>query len=588
MNNVSFLPRTIWILLAIYLVFAVFYAAATPVFEKPDEYLHFAFAMHVFDTGELPVQEEGDLAHQAAQQGSQPPFYYAVLAGLWRVTGVDDPSAGFAELTRLNPNYDFDATPWPDNENQFLRGDCSSACRRTSTAAYIGRGLGIAFGLLALIGAAVTMQLAFPEAQGLLLLVVGAMAFNPQFLHIASSVSNDVSTVAAVTWSMAAVLWWLRRPAAPARAILLAIPVALAALSKVSGLSIGLVAGLVFLFAANLGWKSRARQLGLFGGTVGVISGWWYWRNWRLYGEPTATDIHLEIFTDDKPEQSVEGLIRDWGQVINSFWASFGWGEINPSLLVYTLAGGVMALLLLGFLWQLPRRWRTWDHARRTLILMSIGQVLVVAVLLTRWMLRVEAPLGRLMFPALFPIVLILASSVPVSLRGLFLGAWATVPILMLGLLIVPAYRPPQPVFESQPNDVLAEFGDGALLLRDIVWGHDDRWLYMQFEWEVRRSLERDYQIFIHARGNPVWILEQRDTHPGLGHRLMSEFEPGQTIVDVYPLRWPKHYAITSFAIGFWVPSGQSWERLAVTSDHFEVVDDALQLPVDEVRAATP
>src|SRR5688500_15748403 len=96
-------PPLAWLIIGIYLLLAGVYAVVTPLFEKPDEHWHFAFAMYLAETGQLPVQSLGEMEHLAEQEGSQPPFYYAALAALMRLGGLNDLGPGFDTLTEENP-----------------------------------------------------------------------------------------------------------------------------------------------------------------------------------------------------------------------------------------------------------------------------------------------------------------------------------------------------------------------------------------------------------------------------------------------------------------------------------------------------
>ncbi|NJL95188.1 MAG: hypothetical protein HC915_16455 [Anaerolineae bacterium] len=133
----------------------------------------------------------------------------------------------------------------------------------------------------------------------------------------------------------------------------------------------------------------------------------------------------------------------------------------------------------------------------------------------------------------------------------------------MIALYLYPAYRPPAARFPIQAEQTLAAFGpQDNLWLQDVVYAERGDWLLVQLSWEVRAPLEADYQLFLHARANPFWILAQRDTLPGLGHRLLSELPPGTRFTDVYPLPRVPGQTVTSLALGFWLPTDTGWERL--------------------------
>jgi hypothetical protein len=217
--------------------------------------------MYLAETGQLPTQTLGEMEHLAEQEGSQPPFYYATLAALLRLTGHEHLRPGFETLTEENPYYGGRPGAWRDNANQFVHMPCQDdACRRTATAVYMGRALSIFFGVIALLGAAATVRLAFPGNDLYLLLTLSLMAFNPQFLHISSSVSNDAATVAMVNVAFALGVSWLRQPRRTL-AVAAGIVVGLATLGKMSGLSIGLILGAAMLLSGRLPWRERAVHL---------------------------------------------------------------------------------------------------------------------------------------------------------------------------------------------------------------------------------------------------------------------------------------------------------------------------------------
>lgn len=234
---------------------------AHPAFEKPDEHWHFAFAMYLVQTGQLPVQTLESRDHLAEQEGSQPPLYYATLALLLRISGLTNLEPGYDQLTEVNPYYGGRPGAWRDNGNQFVHTPCrDDTCNRTMAAVYVGRGLSLAWAVVAMAAGAYALQLVFPTQPALGGLTTAFVAFNPQFLHIASSVSNDAATVAMTAVTFALLASWLRaffqeatlhrgadyHPPLPGLyplSLALGVAAGLATLAKPSGLSIALLAG---------------------------------------------------------------------------------------------------------------------------------------------------------------------------------------------------------------------------------------------------------------------------------------------------------------------------------------------------------
>ncbi|MGB0383589.1 MAG: hypothetical protein ACPGWR_02085 [Ardenticatenaceae bacterium] len=552
------LPRSLWLILVVYVILAALYATITPIFEKPDENWHFAFSMYVVETGQLPVQTLTERDHLAEQEGSQPPLYYALLAGLLKISGLDELGEGFAQLTEKNPYYGVRAGAWRDNANQFVHGFCLEACWRTAQAVYLGRALSILSGVLALLAAGVTLHLAFPKREGLLLGVVGVMAFNPQFLHISSSVSNDVLTVTFVNVAFALALMtrsndfsrlgWgerLKSLLPVGHLVALGVVVGLATLSKPSGLSIVVTIGLWILFSLLRSPVSALGSLLFYSASFLAISGWWFVRNWRLYGEPTGTAIHLQVYGVPAPLLTWSTFQAEWKAVANTFWASFGWGAINPSNEIYT-AVQLLLLLLTGlFVVTLLRHWREWSEPPRFLVGFSIFHLLLVGMLLFRWMRLTVAPLGRLLFPAQLPISLILVLGlltlaprrVERPAMAVFVSGWAAIALFFLITLIRPAYTPP-PLLTTLPegaHPLHVQFGDQMVLEGyDAPAGalHPGDLVPITLYWRALQPIDEQLSIAIKLFGRDEQLLAENNSYPDGGRAPTRSWRPQQLITD--------------------------------------------------------
>jgi hypothetical protein len=544
-RGVRSLPRHVWIVVAAYMVLGSIYASVTPIFEKPDEQWHFAFAMYVADTGRLPVQRLEGRDHLAEQEGSQPPLYYAVLAGLLKVVGLDNLDAGYRQLTEENPYYGGRPGAWLDNANRFIHGPCEYECRRAATAVYLGRGLSLLAGVVGLLAAATAIRLAFPGQSWLLLLVVGAIGFNPQFLHISSSVSNDAFLVATTNVAFALALWWWHRPEALWRAAAVGLAVGMALLTKSSGLSLIPTIGLLLLLGGRLAWPLRLRHIAIFGVVVALVSGWWFARNLLLYGEPTATQIHLQIFDEAPPPFTISKVMDNWSMVANSFWASFGWGGLNLSHEVYRAVRGFALLLVLAFVWATVRGRRAWSEPQKVLVGLSVVHLLVVGALLFQWMRLTEAPHGRLLFPALLPITLVLMLGflrlVPQGLHTLasttYPGAWAVVALVLAVTFIRPVYLP-APILAALPESAVplgVRFGDNI-----VLEGYEappeplapGALVPITLYWRALEPVEEQFSVSVKLFGRDGQLIAQDDSYPDAGRRPTTNWPAGALIVD--------------------------------------------------------
>ena len=229
-----------------------------------------------------------------------------------------------------------------------------------------------------------TLQILLGEGKALL--AAAFVACIPQFLFISAAASNDNAINAAA----GLVIWWLaaavarqkakgqgksgrasnpldrtttrspNRPVilSPGHLVILGLLLGVALLAKLSSLALVGLAGLVILWLA---WGSRgngrARSWRLLADAAFwtalpalLIAGWWYWRNWRLYGDWLAwnvweANILLRVIPADW-----RMIAGELGSLERSFWGLFGWLNLPYPEWVYATFRGVEILLAVGLL----------------------------------------------------------------------------------------------------------------------------------------------------------------------------------------------------------------------------------------------
>lgn len=592
------MPRLFWGILTATVVLAAVYAAVTPPFEKPDENWHFAVAMYLVDHGGLPQNTAPSPDHYAAHQANQPPLYYLTLASLWRVLGLHELTPGYLTLAQANEQFQVRESPFPsDNMRLFVEGRCQDVCARARQALIIGRALSALYVGLGLVFAARAVRRLFPEDDALLLMTAALIGLNPQVLHIGTSLSNDSLVLLLLSLGFWLAARWLDGARSRRMVIAMGVVAGAALLTKLSAAPLGVALGLLLLSA-----PTRRRDLLLMGGAAGIVSGWWFAFNTILYGDPTALNAHLRLAPQAGAARTLAELVYQLRAVVRSYWAEFGWGQVVLPEDVYTVI--VIATLgsMLAGVVVLARRWRSLRREQRAFLLMA-GAVLVLTVgLLIRWMTTTQAPHGRLLFPAVLPIALLMAAGltgwVPASGRvrwralaaGLIIIGLLVFAALMPVRVIQPAYEAPEPVIDPQPGPTLAVFtegGGGAVSLRDVVLVDAPGWLVVQLTWQVEAPLRADYLVFVHALDAAGAIIAQRDSYPGLSNRPFTRVEAGGLLHDVYPLARPDG-PVAALRIGLY-RSGEApgtWQRLAATSERFTVADGALTIPRESLRLA--
>ncbi|MEN6478530.1 MAG: glycosyltransferase family 39 protein, partial [Anaerolineales bacterium] len=173
--------------LVLFLILGAIYGAVNPVMESPDEVYHYPLVKHLADGHDLPVQRQ-DVETLYAQEGSQPPLYYALMAGLTCWLDTDDLPA----LRYLNPHARPGIPLAIDNKNMVVH---------TSREQWPWQGATLAIHLIRLasvvLGAGTLWcgyRLArrlFPQHPLVALAALAFIAFNPMFAFISASVNND-------------------------------------------------------------------------------------------------------------------------------------------------------------------------------------------------------------------------------------------------------------------------------------------------------------------------------------------------------------------------------------------------------------
>lgn len=579
------------VLLGVFLITGAIYGVVTPVFEAPDEPWHYAYAVHLADGGGLPVQSlEEDQPWR--QEGSQPPLYYALGALLLRPLDL----GGAEHIATYNPHVELGVPSARANVNMVLHGDGEGH-------PYQGHILGVHLvrTLSILLSAStiwvtyrLTLEL-FPDSEWLAVGAAAINAFTPQFLFIGSSVNND----SAIALLASLVLWLLVRLAKGERRakslIWLGVILGLAGLAKLSGLGLWALAGITFLWLA---WKERSLrvvvwQAGMVFAVAAFISGWWYVRNWMLYGDITGANVMLQIVGRRAHAPDIWGLLSEIHGLGVSYWAIFGWFNILADKWVYVVFEILVGAAVLGWGIALARcllQRRVSIDLRFALPVTWSG---IVLFSLARWTRMTPATQGRLLFPAIGAISMMLAWGiihwVPSRWHHLMVGLVA---LLLWGValaqpfsVVAPAYDRPNLLGLHQiplgANDVMADYGDRIRLVacefeRSAM--HPGEVLKVTLYWQALKVMDENYSVFIHLVGPDGQPMGQADSYPGGGMYPTRQWMSGEIVKDVY---WVPVEADVEAALAVDVEVG-----LYVLSEYSNLsMTDALGRPVGRVVA---
>ncbi len=634
--------RAITLILAMFVVLGTIYSVVTPIFEASDELWHYPFVKHLADGNGLPVQD-ASIDQPWRQEGSQPPLYYALsaLATFWIDTDLEVDTADayqgggkprYPPLPWHNPHVDSGVLTADGNTNLVVHSQQEAfPWRGTALAVHLIRFLSVLLGAATVLLTYLLALELFPARKSLALGAAAVNAFTPMFLFISGAVNNDNLVVPLCSLALLMMVRIANRKSQIANRnwALLGLVIGLAILTKES--AIGLLA-LAALTIAYVAYRQRSMRTLLEGGLivvglVAIISGWWFVRNWKLYGDPLGLNVFLDILGRRHPPATLRQL---WGERVGfamSYWGLFGgvnvpmdaWVYYLLNLLALVAAIGIIIFLIRKLIRDhlLPQAWAE--------VILLLAWPTVVFVSLIRWALQTWSSQGRLVFSSIsaISILLFLGLSQFVPRRCRF--AYARMLVCLVGGLmlvisaiapfryIAPAYAKP-PLLSSEeieavPNRLDISFGGAMKLLGYEAMSNEERGtselrpgdslavtLYWQSLTEMKAEvLAKDYSVFVHLLDETELIVAQRDMYPGQGLYPTSLWSVGDAIANRYVLILPE----TAFApnqtqleVGFY--DFATGERLLAYGPKGELLGDNARfheieiLPRDEAGVPNP
>ncbi|MBN1953590.1 MAG: hypothetical protein JW900_00950 [Anaerolineae bacterium] len=554
------------LILGAYLLLGVIYSLATPPLEASDEFKHYPYTQYVQTHRDLPVLDPeictwpGPETCPWLQDGGQPPAYYILMATLtsWIDTSdvhqvremnrhayVGDPSQV------CNKNL---VIHYPEQERFPWRGSV--------LAIHLIRFLTIGFGAGTVILTYLTAREMFPGRADLALGGAALTAFTPMFLFVNSAANNDAlaATIGCFTLllSIRLVRDGLRGPIPLWRYGLLGAVVGLFLLSKLSGLAS------LILLALLLAWVSFCRRslrpllvgLPIVVGIAVLIAGWWFLRNWQLYGDPTA----LNVFVAIQGVRPSSPTLRDWWQEFGTFrwtyWGLFGAVNVMAPRWVYTFFDLLSLAGVTGFVAWAVRQVKAqaagrgllaaWRNASWWIPLLWLA-ILFASVI--RWTVIYFSFQGRLVFPAIAgisPLLLLgLQQWVPDRYRKGLTGAVSLALFAIAATLpfttILPAYEMPQPLaLEDVPLQARVEPVDVGGGVRLVGWELDPQAVQagesveLVVYWESVAPEDGNVVSFARLLGRGHELAGDVNRHPACGMVPTVLWQPGQVWRDPY------------------------------------------------------
>jgi hypothetical protein len=396
----------------------------------------------------------------------------------------------------------------------------------------------------------------FPDHKQLAVGAAAINAFIPQFLFISGSVNNDNLTTFLASLALLLLTRNIRYLISNTKWILgirywvlLGFVLGLACLSKLSGLGLLILTAIILIVEAYRRRSARPLVGGMIALTVALaVAGWWYVRNWSLYGDPTGLNMMLDVVGRGSPPSSLSELWGEFRGLRMSFWAIFGWFSILVAPAAYAILDAVSLLSLAGMaVWFVQQRKKRSGFALRPVSVLILW-LAIVFLGLVRWTWTTPGSQGRLLFPAISAISILLM----LGLSQLVPGRYVKILVSVIGLAmfvfaalcpflyIAPAYaRPPVLSPDEVPPVVAHDFGEKIRLLgyqldrEEVTPGET---LGITLYWQGLVEMEEDYYLFVHLLGRRGELVGNEDTYHGWGTYPTSLWRSGEIIADAYRL----------------------------------------------------
>jgi 4-amino-4-deoxy-L-arabinose transferase-like glycosyltransferase len=574
--------RPIALLVAVFVVLGVVYSVIVPLWEAPDEVAHFAYVTHLVRTRSLPVQQTGVL-----DEAHQPPLYYVVAALVSSVADLNDTTGAY----QRNPGFVWAGQGGSEHNAALHHTAETFPYRGIALAAHLARWVSVLTGAVTVAFTYAIARRIFPETRGLALLAAALTAFNPQFLFVSGSASLDGMTAMTCTLALWQLIRTLEKPLGWQGWVLTGVWCGLAVLSKPSAFVVGLVAGALLLLCAvrHRSWSLLWRGALPLGTTFLLVSGWWFVRNWVLYGDPLGWRTFLANWAVVQRYSRVrwDDVCKFFTTQFQSYWARFGWMTVSAPRWVCPLLLALCSLGLVGWgIWFWRRRYRSLSESQLFgLVALALFPLLQEAFQFQSiFVFNASWYQGRYLFPAIAALSILLAA----GLWNLTSNRVArTVSVVVgAGLLLLSIAAPIWVIRPQYETPTLAKWQVWTLPHRsDVTFGERIRLLGYQIEraetseqrnvtitfyWQAVQHPELDYSVFVHVINEAGELITQGDAGLGSDQNCpTSAWWVGDIVPSQHTLTLPPGDYEIRVGVYFWADGS----RLAAVENGIPVGD---------------
>jgi len=420
------LRHPLTLLLVAFICNTLLWAAVTNIGHPPDEFSHFDYVCHLATNHALPIYGKTLNIHTPGLQthASLPPLYYLL------------------------------GTPFQ-----------MALSNRTITEQMLAlRALSVLLGAITITLAYMFGRTLSPTRPPFAFAVATLVGFNPMFTYFCAAINSD-NLINLIYAALLLLLAYGLRQQQPSRRWLIGLGALLGAgLITKQTIAMGVfVSALVIVYLA---WKQRTRFLLTVtryafwtSSTALLISGWYFVRNWFLYGSPSgmftgprldsysahpyqaAGSLWQMIFATRSEFAARSELTQFLPTVLRSFWGIFDHLEILMPQRLYNVMTWMLMGGLLGAAFWVARAYRHRHDSltRYRLLVAGVGGLILILTftgLLSLSYFIDYQPQGRYLFAALTPVSVAIVAGWE-QLAKLLRARWLVAPLIVVLVLIV-------------------------------------------------------------------------------------------------------------------------------------------------------
>ncbi len=401
------------LLVILFVSSGLLYSFFTPLWSPPDEERHFAYCEYIAQNHKLPSLIPDDEGVRITEV-THPPLYYLIGSLFCREDG-----SIIHEKVILNDGPGIRNIMHPDDEARFpYSGKAKSAHLIRVFSIVLGA---INVGFIFLFALKI-----FPGEVLLAFAVAVFVAANAQFLHISASVSNEIMSSTLCTILLYNLFGYLKGPVAYKHNVVTGILLGCALLTKISTIIYVPVTLGVLVWSFVRKGKNPLGSIGVLLFSALCVCGWWYVRNWIMYGDPTFSKALVEVlpFTTRNQPVTLDTLIREYTAFYTSFFGYFGAFQVPIPGVHLTIYGIIIFLGIAGLVKLFISKELT--SLQNQLFITLMAAILIAGGLFVLLNIKAYAFMGKYLFIVIAPLAILICvgfrSVFPLQVRNYVLG----------------------------------------------------------------------------------------------------------------------------------------------------------------------